>query len=215
MIIYHYDDQNIYAGSSQAQADPLEPEKFLLPRQAVEIAPPDCGQNETPVWTGQGWEIQPDFRGLLGYKTDSGAERKISQVGPWPDDLAAEPKPGPAYEWESQSGQWVYRLELDSPGPDYRFMDGAWIRTRFSRKDFLLFCGLEKVMGLNAAINSGNIVAQTVHDLLFAAEYIEVSDPDTARMLGLLASEAGGNLFSAEEIAAILKGKPYVDPVKE
>jgi len=95
------------------------------------------------------------------------------------------------------------------PGPDYDLIDGQWIRRRFSKKDFLLFCGLSKVVALNASINAGNALAKTVHDLLFAAEYIDLSDPATAQMLSLLADEQTGNIFSAEEVAAILKGQAY------
>ena len=118
--------------------------------------------------------------------------------------------PGPAHEWDEQAGQWVYRLELDSPGGDYSLIDGRWIKVRFSKKDFLLLCGIPQVAALNGAINAGNLMAKTIHDLLFAAEYIDVTDPATIQMVGLLASETAGHVLTQEQAATILQGVPHV-----
>jgi len=105
MIIYHYDDLGIYAGSSEARPNPLEEGKFLLPRNSTELQPLAAGENEIPVWDGEGWTIYPDFRGQAGYKIDSGEKVIITAVGPWPEDLAREPRLGSEYRWDGSA--WI------------------------------------------------------------------------------------------------------------
>ena len=65
-------------------------------------------------------------------------------------------------------------------------------------------------MALNQAINSGNPLAKTIHDLLVTSEYIDVTDPATIQMVGLLATEAAGSVLSESQAAQILQGVPYV-----
>ena len=105
MIIYHYDDSGLYSGSGEARPNPLEPDAYLMPRNSTKLEPPPAGEKEIPVWDGKGWTIYPDFRGQTGYKIDSGEKIIITAVGPWPEDLATEPKPGPEYLWDGSA--WV------------------------------------------------------------------------------------------------------------
>ncbi len=210
MLVYHYDQNGIYTGMSTVTPSPLEPGRYLVPARAVEMEPPQAGLNQWPVWNGQNWELEPNFRGRTGYKTDTGEEVKIKAVGPWPADLSPDPKPGEAYVWDNQAGQWLYSLELDSPGSDYQFRDGAWIKTRFTKKEFLLLCGLPQVVKLNQAINGGNVLAKSVHDLLMSSDYIDLTDPDTEAMLQLLTTAEGGEIMTGAQADEILKGLAYV-----
>jgi|GEM_PF-2976333 len=124
---------------------------------------------------------------------------------------------------DMEAGQAAYRNEDNSawevreapepapasPGDDYIFRDGDWWKLRFSKKDFLLLCGLPQIVKLNTAISAGNALAQTVHDLLFAADYIDVTDPATIQMVQMLTTEAAGSVLTAEQAAAILQGVKY------
>lgn len=96
-----------------------------------------------------------------------------------------------------------------NPGPDYQKIDGAWVKTRFSKKDFLLLCGIPLVTALNTAINAGNALAKTVHDLLFASEYIDLTDPATIQMLQLLTTAEAGGVLTEAQAQTILKGVIY------
>lgn len=100
-------------------------------------------------------------------------------------------------------------IEDQRPGDDYDLVDSQWVRHRFTKKDFLLLCGIPRVAALNAAINAGNVLAKTVHDLLFASEYIDVTDPDTVQMVQLLTTAEAGSVLTAEQATDILKGTIY------
>ncbi len=96
-----------------------------------------------------------------------------------------------------------------NPGPEYVERADGWWKIRFSKKDFLLLCGVPRVVALNTAIAGGNMLAKTVHDLLFAAEYVDVTDPDTVQMIRLLTTPDAGSVLTAEQAAAILTGVKY------
>lgn len=95
------------------------------------------------------------------------------------------------------------------PGDDYDLVDGQWMRHRFTKKDFLLLCGIAQVAALNTAINAGNALAKTVHDLLSVSDYIDVTDPDTTALVNLLTTAEAGSVLTAKQAAEILKGVPY------
>jgi len=104
---------------------------------------------------------------------------------------AAHPLPEPEIEF--------------NPGADYEQRDGAWWRVRFTKKEFLLLCGIQQVAALNMA-RKDNVMAETIYTLLMAAEYIDVTDPDTIQMAELLTSDAAGRVLTAEQAANILQG---------
>jgi hypothetical protein len=110
-------------------------------------------------------------------------------------DLPPAPEPDP--------------MEFD-PGPDYIKRNDEWWKVRFSKKDFLLLCGIAQVTALNTAISSGNALAKTIHDFLFASEFIDVADPATVQMVQMLASSAAGSVLTNEDAARILQGVKYV-----
>ena len=94
-------------------------------------------------------------------------------------------------------------------GADYAFINDQWVKVRYSKKEFMLWCGVEKMMALNTAITAGNALVETVKDLLMAADYIDLRDPDTIHMVYLLASTEGGNILSGGDAARILAGEVY------
>ena len=94
------------------------------------------------------------------------------------------------------------------PGPDYEEQeDGTWLRVRYSVKDFMLWVGFEKIVMANAAIAAGNVMVGAVKDLLMAADFISLKDPDTVQMLGMLATPEGGSILTPEDVARILAGQ--------
>lgn len=100
-----------------------------------------------------------------------------------------------------------------NPGPDYEKRGEDWWKVRFSKKDFLLLCGVPQIIKLEAVIAGGNATAGAVHTLLMAAEYVDVTDSATAQMVGLLASESAGKVLTAEDAARILQGVKHVESV--
>ena len=98
------------------------------------------------------------------------------------------------------------------PGPDYELIDGVWTKVRFSKIDFVMFCGFSFLVDLNEVIADGNADAAAVKDLLMSASYIDITDPNTAQMLNILASEQGGNILTSDDVTRILAGEVYREP---
>ena len=137
------------------------------------------------------WILAEDHRGEQGYV--DGKSVTIKDVGPLPDGWSDTPPPQPFH-----------------PGPDYEKQeDGTWLRIRYTRKDFMLWCGIDKLMQINAAIAEGNVMVETIKDLLMAAEYISIKDPDTVQMAHLLASPQGGSILTPDDVARILAGQVW------
>ena len=82
-------------------------------------------------------------------------------------------------------------------------------------KDFMLWCGLDRLIAMNRAIEEGNYVVKTMLDLLMASEFISIKDPDTVQMLGALTTPEGGSLLALEEMQRIMAGQVVHEPETE
>ncbi|UQZ87877.1 hypothetical protein C4J81_04645 [Deltaproteobacteria bacterium Smac51] len=189
-INYYFDDDGVYADSFPASAEAVAP-----PDNALWVAPPEeCPNGHTVVVRKDksGWDIVPDYRATGAFSPD-GQWYRITTPGPLPEGWLAE-LPEPEF----------------TPGVDFEKRDdGNWYRIRYTKKGFLLLCGLMKVAALNAAINAGNDMAKTAHDLLFASEYIDVTDPDTIQLVEILTTAKAGNILTDEDAARVLAGELY------
>jgi hypothetical protein len=58
MKVYSYSDDKIYIEPCNAQPSPAEPGKFLIPRNATTVKPPDLKNDQLAYWNGSKWEIQ-------------------------------------------------------------------------------------------------------------------------------------------------------------
>lgn len=59
MQIHHYHpDTGIYQGSSDADADPLEPGRWLIPANSTTDAPPSVPAGQRAKWTGAAWALE-------------------------------------------------------------------------------------------------------------------------------------------------------------
>ena len=96
-----------------------------------------------------------------------------------------------------------------SPGPDYALINDEWRKVRYSKKAFMLWCGIDKMAAVNAVIAAGNPLVETVKDLLMAADYIDVTDTDTIQMINMLATPQGGGIMDADDVIRILTGEAW------
>lgn len=102
--------------------------------------------------------------------------------------------------------EWVGATQSTTdPNGDCRFIDGQWMKVKFSKKEFLLLCGLPQIATLGE-VKKTNPIVEAVYTLLMAAEYIDVTDTDTIEMVNLLATDAGGNVLTKEQASAVLAG---------
>ena len=159
-------------------------------------AKPTAPEGFHPGWDSEKkeWVHLEDHIGKQGYVNDE--PHTIKEYGPEPDGWGDTPPPQPFH-----------------PGPDYEKQeDGTWLRVRYTRKDFMLWCGIEKLTMINAAIAGGNVLVETVKDLLMAAEFISIKDPDTVQMAHLLASSEGGSILTPADVTRILAGQTIQEP---
>lgn len=100
MKVYHYDEEGVFVGSSEADPSPLEPGVFLVPANATPAAPPEAGdteagEGEVAVFDGTDWTLHPDHRGTIYWQPD-GTEVEIDRIGVAPpEDALSDPPPAP------------------------------------------------------------------------------------------------------------------------
>ena len=92
--------------------------------------------------------------------------------------------------------------------PNGVVINGKLVKALYSKKEFMLWCGVDKMVAVNTAISSGNQLVKTIHDLLMAADYIDIQDPDTIQMISTLGSVNAGQILSTQDVERILGGQP-------
>jgi hypothetical protein len=58
MKIYHHDQDGKFISEGAADADPLEPGRWLIPANATTVAPPDHVKGSTRHFIAGGWEYR-------------------------------------------------------------------------------------------------------------------------------------------------------------
>ncbi len=96
--VYFFDAiSRVYTGNGMADADQLTEGEYLIPAFATLIAPPEAGANEAARWTGDAWELVPDWRGHTYWLADR-REHKITELGVTPPAEALDELPPPPLE---------------------------------------------------------------------------------------------------------------------
>lgn len=183
--VYQYDASGYYVGETEDYGGPL-------PNNATATAPVQQ-EGFIPRWMGSTWALVENHKGKQGYL--DGQPYTIRDYGPLPAGWSYAPPPQPF-----------------NPGPDYEERNGHWVRVTYTKKDFMLWCGMDKLVALNMALTAGNPLVKTVLDLLMAADFISIADPATAQMLGILATPEGGGILTPEDVARILAGEVLAAP---
>lgn len=79
---YSYNSEgNEFAGVFPAIRNPRRQSEYLLPSMATFKKPPEIKQNETVIWNGNDWIIEPDFRGELQVDIETKEISKIEYIG--------------------------------------------------------------------------------------------------------------------------------------
>lgn len=105
-----------YLGCAHADPDPLKPGKWLIPAMAFTEAPPQPEKGLAVVHVPDGeqvWGLLPDFRGDV-YRVSDGRVVVWERFGPLPDDLTAEPCPGPFHVWRDGKWQLDTKAEVEA-----------------------------------------------------------------------------------------------------
>ena len=107
MIIYNYSSlTGEYIGTNEAKESPREPGIFLMPANAVGVAPMTVAENEVAVWDGTKWIKQADYRDKVYYEKTTKEKHKIKEIGIAPDADWTDVAPtAPDAEWDGSG--WV------------------------------------------------------------------------------------------------------------
>ena len=112
MNVYSYDNKTFeYIGICKAYEDP-KGDNYLLPACSTQLAPPERGDNEIPVFNlnSNQWELKPDYRNSIWYvKSDSSEYQGEKYIGEVQGKYTIKEKPEGFYKWNEERQDW----ELD------------------------------------------------------------------------------------------------------
>lgn len=89
MKIYHYDENGLYVGTSDAELDPAEwqinnQKVYIVPAGATEIKPPKTNKNQIAKFEGNNWVVYPDYRGQYIVNSEMNTNM-VADIGELPD----------------------------------------------------------------------------------------------------------------------------------
>ena len=77
------DENGFYICQTVADADPMQPENWLIPAGCIDTEPPEVKPNLAAKWQPESktWAYLPDHRGKTAYRTDNGQPETVETVG--------------------------------------------------------------------------------------------------------------------------------------
>lgn len=104
MLIHQYDSETgQYVSSRLADADPLNPARWLIPAFTTPLALPERARTTWPFFRNGEWILLPDYRGILLYRQNNGERAEVLAAGLTPADvgLTEQPRPTAQHRWTS------------------------------------------------------------------------------------------------------------------
>ena len=105
------DAAGFYLCQTVADADPMQPENWLIPAGCVETEPPEVKPEQAAKWQPESkkWAYLPDHRGKTAYRTDSGQPETVETVGELPAHLTLIAPPSELHQWNGKA--WALSKE--------------------------------------------------------------------------------------------------------
>ncbi|RQR45593.1 MULTISPECIES: tail fiber assembly protein [unclassified Burkholderia] len=108
MLCNQYDNQTgRYVASFLAERDPMDASRYLVPAFCTLTPLPEVPTRSWPFWQDGKWKVQPDYRGVRLYRTDTGEPGEITVAGVSPGDAGLTDVPRPSDEYVWKDGAWV------------------------------------------------------------------------------------------------------------
>ncbi|WP_066738199.1 tail fiber assembly protein [Cupriavidus sp. D384] len=108
MQLHKYDSQTgQYTGSTLAEPDPCNEDRWLLPAFSTATPLPDRTRYTWPFHVDGAWELRPDYRGIMLYRQDDGSTAEILLAGITPEQAGLTSSPRPSDEYHFIEGEWV------------------------------------------------------------------------------------------------------------
>ena len=105
------DAEGFYLCQTVADADPMQPENWLIPAGCVETEPPEVKPEQAAKWQPESkkWAYLPDYRGKTAYRTDNGQPETVQTVGELPAHLTLIAPPSELHQWNGKA--WALSKE--------------------------------------------------------------------------------------------------------
>ena len=102
------DENGFYICQTVADADPMQPENWLIPAGCIDTEPPEVKPNLAAKWQPESktWAYLPDHRGKTAYRTDNGQPETVETVGELPAHLTTIAPPSELHEWNAEKQTW-------------------------------------------------------------------------------------------------------------
>ena len=117
------DAEGFYLCQTVADADPMQPENWLIPAGCVETEPPEVKPEQAAKWQPESkkWAYLPDYRGKTAYRTDNGQPETVQTVGELPAHLTLIAPPGELHEWNAEKQAWQLNRAKQKAAEQARF----------------------------------------------------------------------------------------------
>ena len=105
------DAAGFYVCQTVADADPMQPENWLIPAGCIEAEPPEVKPEQAAKWQPEkkAWQYLPDYRGKTAYRTDNGQPETVETVGELPAHLTLTAPPSELHQWNGKA--WALSKE--------------------------------------------------------------------------------------------------------
>lgn len=109
MIAYAYDTNGYYLGTINLQPSPLQPGVFFDQPNSTKVQPPPCKDNEVLYWSGNSWEIKPDYSGKKYYSKSNRSEKTFERGEEFDSNYTdVFPLENESFQkWSESSNSWV------------------------------------------------------------------------------------------------------------
>lgn len=106
-LVCQLDENDFYICQTVADADPMQPENWLIPAGCIDTEPPESKSEQVAKWQPetQSWAYLPDYRGKTAYRTDNGQPETVETIGELPAHLTLIAPPSELHQWNGKA--WV------------------------------------------------------------------------------------------------------------
>lgn len=115
-------------------------------------------------------------------------------------------QPSNAHIWDDEQNEWVYHIELDSPGPGWIYENDQWTKKVFNSMDFQFFISIEKVAKIHKNVPNNSMLA-AVWGILTTSQTIDLNDEKIKFLLKCLTTEEYGSILTQDELDVLLEGE--------
>ena len=109
--VYQLDADGFYLYQTVADADPMQPENWLMPAGCIDVAPPESKQGFAAQWQPEKhtWQYLPDYRGQTAYHTQTRQPETVDTIGELPAHLTLTAPPSELHQWNGKA--WALSKE--------------------------------------------------------------------------------------------------------